>query len=141
MPFENALFQRDQTFLWPVTILVFAVFAYAVMSLGAFGVEWIRRHKQPGSVLALTGANARSPEVLELATRKELAQAYTEALKATGLRESNQAVQRFAAAEVNPANAASPARPAAAERPAKQAAPTRQQNHEAAAALAQTSGA
>ncbi|MES2362467.1 MAG: cobaltochelatase subunit CobN [Pseudomonadota bacterium] len=74
----------------------------------------------------------------DAATRKELAQAYTEALKATGLRESNQAVQRFAAAEVNPANAASPANPAAAERPAKQAAPARQQNHEAAAAPAPT---
>ncbi|MES2362465.1 MAG: MotA/TolQ/ExbB proton channel family protein [Pseudomonadota bacterium] len=72
MPFENALFQLAQTFLWPVTILVFAVFAYAVMSLGAFGVEWMRRRKQPGSVLVLTGANARSPEVLELAVLKEL---------------------------------------------------------------------
>ena len=59
MPFENALFQLAQTFLWPVTMLVFAVFAYAVMSLGAFGVE-------------LAGANARSPETLELAVLKEL---------------------------------------------------------------------
>jgi cobaltochelatase CobN len=33
----------------------------------------------------------------DVATRKELVQAYTEALKATGLRESNAAVQRFAA--------------------------------------------
>ncbi len=72
MPFENALFQLAQTFLWPVTILVFAVFAYAVMSLGAFGFEWTRRRKQPGRVLVLTGDNARSPEVLELAVLKEL---------------------------------------------------------------------
>ena len=72
MPFENALFQLAQTFLWPVTLLVFAVFAYAVMSLGAFGVEWARRRKQPGSVLVLAGANARSPETLELAVLKEL---------------------------------------------------------------------
>lgn len=72
MPFENALFQLAQTFLWPVTILVFAVFAYAVMSLGAFAVEWVRRRKQPGSVLVLTGAHARSPEALELAVLKEL---------------------------------------------------------------------
>ena len=43
MPFENALFQLAQTFLWPVTVLVFAVFAYAVMSLGAFGVEWFQK--------------------------------------------------------------------------------------------------
>ncbi len=41
------------------------------------------------------------------ATRKELAQAYTEALKATGLRESNRAVQKFAAAEMAPASAQS----------------------------------
>lgn len=72
MPFENALFQLAQTFLWPVTILVFAVFAYSVMQLGAFGVEWLRRRKQPGRVLVLTGDNARSPEVLELAVLKEL---------------------------------------------------------------------
>lgn len=72
MPFENSLFQLAQTFLWPVTILVFAVFAYAVMSLGAFGVEWARRRKEPGRVLVLTGASAKSPETLELAVLKEL---------------------------------------------------------------------
>lgn len=72
MPFENALFQLAQTFLWPVTMLVFAVFAYAVMSLGAFGVEWVRRSKQPGAVLVLKGPHARSPEALELAVLKEL---------------------------------------------------------------------
>ena len=72
MPFENALFQLAQMFLWPVTLLVFAVFAYAVMSLGAFGLEWFRRRQQPGCVLVLSGANARSPETLELAVLKEL---------------------------------------------------------------------
>lgn len=72
MPFENALFQLAQTFLWPVTLLVFAVFAYAVMSLGAFAVEWVRRRQQPGSVLVLAGITARSPEALELAVLKEL---------------------------------------------------------------------
>lgn len=72
MPFENALFQLAQTFLWPVTILVFAVFAYAVISLGAFGMEWARRRKEPGCVLVLTGASAKSPETLELAVLKEL---------------------------------------------------------------------
>ena len=69
MPFENALFQLAQTFLWPVTLLVFA---YAVMSLGAFGLEWFRRRQQPGCVLVLSGAHARSPETLELAVLKEL---------------------------------------------------------------------
>ena len=75
MPFETALFQLAQTFLWPVTILVLAVFAYAVMSLGAFGVEWFRRRKQPGCVLVLTGVSGNgttSQERLELAVLKEL---------------------------------------------------------------------
>ena len=75
MPFENALFQLAQTFLWPVTVLVFAVFAYAVMSLGAFGVEWFRRRKQPGCVLVLSGvknSGLASQERLELAVLKEL---------------------------------------------------------------------
>ena len=75
MPFENALFQLAQTFLWPVTVLVFAVFAYAVMALGAFGVEWFRRRQQPGRVLVLSGfKNSQHPsqERLELAVLKEL---------------------------------------------------------------------
>jgi hypothetical protein len=72
MPFENALFQLAQTFLWPVTLRVFAVFAYAVMSLGAFGVEWVRRRRQPGRVLVLARVKASSPEALELAVLKEL---------------------------------------------------------------------
>lgn len=72
MPFENTLFQLAQMFLWPVTLLVLAAFAYAVMSLGAFGVEWARRRRQPGRVLLLAGASAASPETLELAVLKEL---------------------------------------------------------------------
>ena len=72
MPFETVLFQLAQAFLWPVTILVLVVFAYAVMSLGAFGVEWFRRLKQPGCVLVLSGAKATSQERLELAVLKEL---------------------------------------------------------------------
>ena len=42
------------------------------MSLGAFGVEWFRRRKQPGCVLVLRGAKATSQERLELAVLKEL---------------------------------------------------------------------
>ena len=72
MPFENTLFQLAQMFLWPVTILVLAAFAYAVMSLGAFGLEWARRRRQPGRVLVLAGASAASAETLELAVLKEL---------------------------------------------------------------------
>jgi hypothetical protein len=72
MPFETTLFQLAQAFLWPVTIMVLAVFAYAVMCLGAFGVEWFRRRKQAGCVLVLTGAKATSQERLELAVLKEL---------------------------------------------------------------------
>ena len=69
----------------------------------------------------------------DAATRQELVQAYTQALKATGLRESNAAVQRFAAAEVAPVMAGTPARPAATDRPATRVAPTRQMNDEATA--------
>jgi cobaltochelatase CobN len=48
-------------------------------------------------------------------TRKELVQAYTESLKATGLRESNPLVQRFAAQQLEPAEpSATPPRAAAA---------------------------
>lgn len=72
MPFENSLFQLAQMFLWPVTFLVFAVFAYAVMSLGAFGMEWARRRQQPGRVLVLARLTGKSAEVLELAVLKEL---------------------------------------------------------------------
>ncbi|GAB3479761.1 MotA/TolQ/ExbB proton channel family protein [Polaromonas eurypsychrophila] len=72
MPFENTLFQLAQMFLWPVTILVLAAFAYAVMSLGAFGLEWVRRRRQPGRVLVLAGASAASAETLELAVLREL---------------------------------------------------------------------
>ena len=72
MPFENTLFQLAQMFLWPVTLLVLAAFAYAVMSLGAFGVEWARMRRQPGRVLVLAGASAASAETLELAVLKEL---------------------------------------------------------------------
>ncbi|MBA3593621.1 MAG: MotA/TolQ/ExbB proton channel family protein [Polaromonas sp.] len=72
MPFENALFQLAQMFLWPVTLLVFAVFAYAVMSLGAFGVEWLRRRRQPDRLLLLNRLSDASAEALELAVLKEL---------------------------------------------------------------------
>ncbi|WP_395057604.1 MotA/TolQ/ExbB proton channel family protein [Polaromonas sp.] len=72
MPFENTLFQLTQMFLWPVTILVLAAFAYAIMSLGAFGFEWFRRRRQPGRVLVLAGASGASAETLELAVLREL---------------------------------------------------------------------
>ena len=71
MPFESLMFQLAQFFLWPVTVLVLLVFAYAVISLGSFAVEWQRRRRQPGAVLVL-GAQARSVEALELAVLKEL---------------------------------------------------------------------
>jgi len=49
----------------------------------------------------------------DAATRRELSQAYAEAARASGLRERNVAVARFAQAELQPA----PRRPAAAPRP------------------------
>lgn len=72
MPFETALFQLAQLFLWPVTLMVFGVFAYALMCLGGFAVEWVRRRRQPGRVLVLSRLAGRSAEALELAVLKEL---------------------------------------------------------------------
>ena len=72
MPFETTLFQLAQAFLWPVTVMVLAVFVYAVMALGAFGVEWLRRRQHPGAVLVLARHADASPGRLELAVLKEL---------------------------------------------------------------------
>jgi biopolymer transport protein ExbB/TolQ len=72
MPFESTLFQLAQFFLWPVTLLVLAAFAYAVMSLGGFAVEWARRRRQPGQVLVLPADGKASTETLELRVLKEL---------------------------------------------------------------------
>jgi cobaltochelatase CobN len=58
------------------------------------------------------------------ATQRELTQAYNEALKATGLRESNMAVQRFAAAQGD-------ARPSSSQPAAAQPAPSKQAANEA----------
>jgi cobaltochelatase CobN len=51
----------------------------------------------------------------DAATRQELVQAYTEAVKATGLRESNAQVQRFAAQQMQASGAAPPVGPKAAK--------------------------
>ncbi len=58
------------------------------------------------------------------ATKRELTQAYNEALKATGLRESNKAVQRFAAAQGD-------ARPTTSQPASVQPAPSKQAANEA----------
>ncbi len=55
-------------------------------------------------------------------TKKELVQAYQEALKATGLRESNLAVQRFAGAQASSANSSS-AQASAVREPANEVKP------------------
>jgi cobaltochelatase CobN len=59
----------------------------------------------------------------DAATRQELVQAYTESLKATGLRESNPLVQRFAAQQLEPAKPSVTPPRAAPARPAQQATP------------------
>ena len=58
----------------------------------------------------------------DAATQRELTQAYNEALKATGLRESNPAVQRFAAAQsnVNPSSSQPASTKQAQRAPAKE---------------------
>jgi len=75
----------------------------------------------------------------DAATRQELVQAYTESLKATGLRESNPLVQRFAA-QLQGAADAKPARPT--PKPAQPVtAPTRSSAEPAPAAQDQAAGA
>ena len=55
----------------------------------------------------------------DAATRRELTAAYTEAMKATGLRESNAAVQRFAAAQSNVTPSSSQSTTAKSAQPAQ----------------------
>lgn len=69
----------------------------------------------------------------DAATRKELVQAYSEALKATGLRESNRAVQRFAAVDLKTANAASSSERTAARPAVPAPSPAAQQDQAEAA--------
>jgi cobaltochelatase CobN len=60
----------------------------------------------------------------DAATKKELVQAYQQALKATGLRESNLAVQRFASAQLSAAPLNTSAQAPAARSPQTEARPT-----------------
>lgn len=57
----------------------------------------------------------------DAATKKELLQAYQQALKATGLRESNRAVQRFAAAQLSTATVSTSVQAAGARPPPTEA--------------------
>lgn len=89
--------------------------------------EWLEGHNGVGRA-AFAQTLERMLDAVRLnywqpddVTKKELVQAYQEALKATGLRESNSAVRRFAAAQ---AQAASPAAPGQA-RPAQAVAAAR----------------
>ncbi len=72
MPLEPILFSLAQGFLWPVTLLVLAAFAFSVISLGGFVVEWYKREKQPGIILVLPTEHSCSIESLELIILREL---------------------------------------------------------------------
>lgn len=72
MPLESVLFSIAQGFLWPVTLLVLAAFAFSLMSLGGFVVEWYKRAKEPGKPLILPLDPTRSIESLELLILREL---------------------------------------------------------------------
>ena len=72
MPLESVLFSIAQGFLWPVTLLVLAAFAFSLMSLGGFVVEWYKRAKAPGKLLILPLDPTRSIESLELLILREL---------------------------------------------------------------------
>ena len=71
-PIESLLFELSQTFQWPIMLLVLLVFAYALLRLGAFFVEGMRRLRQPNQLLVLPSQSTHSLESLELIVLREL---------------------------------------------------------------------
>ena len=53
LAFDTVLFELARLFLWPVTLGVLLSFVYAVYCLGAFGIEYLQRRRDPSRVLAL----------------------------------------------------------------------------------------
>jgi hypothetical protein len=72
MSLEACLFSIAQGLLWPVNLLVLGSLAYAIISLGGFLYEWLRRIGQPGKVLVLPQSPEHSLERLELVVLQEL---------------------------------------------------------------------
>lgn len=71
-PIEDLLLDLAQLFQWPVMLLVLLVFGYAMLKLGAFIVEGLRRFRRPHHVLLLPTESKHSIESLELLVLREL---------------------------------------------------------------------
>lgn len=72
MSLEAFLFSIAQGLLWPVNLLVLGSLAYAIISLGGFLYEWLRRIAQPGKVLVLPQSPEHTLETRELIILQEL---------------------------------------------------------------------
>lgn len=71
-PIESLLVELSRTFQWPILLMVLWVFAYALLTLGAFFVEGFRRFRQPHQLLVLPSESTHSIESLELIVLREL---------------------------------------------------------------------
>lgn len=71
-PIEDLLLDLAQLFQWPVMLLVLLVFGYAMLKLGAFMVEGVRRFRRPHHVLLLPTESKHSIESMELLVLREL---------------------------------------------------------------------
>ena len=70
--FEAVLFELARLFLWPVTLGVLLSFLYAVYGLGAGGIEYLQRRRQPERALVLGALADQGQDRMELAVLKAL---------------------------------------------------------------------
>jgi hypothetical protein len=71
MSLDLILFELASLFLWPVLVGVVLSFAYAVVVLGMFGVEYLQRRRHPQRPLLLVDRSL-SQDLMELAVLKDL---------------------------------------------------------------------
>jgi MotA/TolQ/ExbB proton channel family len=71
MSLDLILFELARWFLWPVSVGVVLSFAYAVVMLGMFGVEFVQRRRNPQRPLLLLDRSL-SQDLMELAVLKDL---------------------------------------------------------------------
>jgi hypothetical protein len=71
MSLDLILFELASLFLWPVSVGVVLSFAYAVVVLGMFGVEYLQRRRHPQRPLLLVDRSL-SQDLMELAVLKDL---------------------------------------------------------------------
>ena len=71
MTLDSMLFELARLFLWPVSAGVVLSFAYAVVVLGMFAVEYLQRRREPHRALLLVDRSL-SQDLMELAVLKDL---------------------------------------------------------------------